>query len=575
MASARSWILGVGCLVVLVVAAVVGLTMWGLASPSLPGDIILTLRLDGPIEELTADDPFQELLGEGAISMRKVREALLGAAEDDRVRGVVVRIDSFGGGLAYAQEVRALLQRVRAAGKWTAAHMDTVGEFSSGNLEYYVASACDELSLNPLGDVNLIGFAVRSPFIRGTFDKLGITVEFPGRGRYKTARFMYTEREFTPEQEEMMRWLIGSMMDQLVEDVARSRGLEVAEVRNLVDRAPFLGSEAVEVGLIDEIEDRISFVERMREREDDADLVTAASYVKRRNSSIGGPKVAVVTAVGAIMRGESRRDLNPLLGGVIMGSDTIARAFDEVRKANGIKAVVFRIDSPGGSAVASEVIRQAMARTAEEIPVVVSMANVAGSGGYWITCGAQKIVADPATITGSIGVFAGHLNTTDFWNDKLGVTFGRLDFGEHAGMYGDLTDWTDEERRIVDHLLDRIYNAFLERVAESRGMTVDEVHQVGEGRVFSGVQAVERGLVDVAGSFDVALAEAKSLAGIDPETEVKLVDYPRPIPLWKQLLGKSRHEELRVEDVARLLDEWARTGVDTPGAVWLPPLEIQ
>jgi len=256
-----------------------------------------------------------------------------------------------------------------------------------------------------------------------------------------------------------------------------------------------------------------------------------------------------------------------------MGAETIAKAWRDVRKNSSIKAAVFRIDSPGGSAVASEVIRQEMARTAESIPVVVSLSNLGASGGYWITCGAQKIVAYPSTLAGSIGVYGGHMNMDQFWSEKLGVTFGRLDRGANANLYGDLEDWTDSQRSIIDRQLDRIYSSFVERVAASRGMTPEAVDSIGRGRVFSGLQASENGLVDVLGDFDQAVLEAKKLAGIDPVRPVRLVDYPKALPWWQQLLQKGQDDEVSLRTT---LEEWWRTGVATaPGVVWMPPVYVQ
>ena len=574
MAKASSWFLGAGCLLVVLGAAIMALLVHGLSAPALPRNMVVALTVSGPIAEVTADDPISELMGEQPTSLRKLGEALNRAAEDDRVRGLRVRVDSVGGGLATAQELRALIHRFNAAGKWTSAYIDTAGEFTPGNFIYYVASACDEIVMNPQGDVNLIGFSARVPFLRGTFDKLDIKAEFPGRGAYKTARFMYTQRDFTPAHREMMDWLLGSFMDQLVDAVAASRGLESSQVRNLIDRAPFLGEEAVDVGLVDRLEDWTAYTEGIEDREPDARIVGAHSYLKRSRFAERGPRIAVVTAVGAILRGENRRDVNPLLGGEIMGSSTIARAFRNVRKAGGVEAVVFRIDSPGGSALASEIIRQEMIRTAEDIPVVVSMSNVAGSGGYWITCGAQRIVADPGTITGSIGVFAGHLNMDGFWTNKLGVTYGRVDTAANADIYGSLEDWTDEQRAVVDRMLDRFYDTFVDQVADSRDMTREAVDAIGRGRVFTGEQALENGLVDVLGGFDDAVVEAKILAGLDPDAPVTLLEYPRVEPWWRQLANRGRSDEIGA--ALAVLERWVGTGeIDVPGVVWMPPITIQ
>jgi protease-4 len=577
MAKARSVVLGVGCLVLVIGVALIALVMRGLATPHLPKTMVLAVNIAGPIVEVAAEDPLAELMGDQPTSLRDLRKALLRAADDDRVQGVRLKVDTFYGGFAVTQELRALLQRVRAAGKWTSAYMETAGEFAPGNTVYFLASACDEISIHPGGDVNLIGFSVRSPFVRGTFDKLGIKPEFPGRGAYKTARFMYTEKDFTPEAREMMEWLLSSLFDQLVAGVAEGRGMALEQVRSLIDRGVFLGEETVEAGLVDHREDWTTFTERIDEKTDAAEVIGVGHYLKRDRATASGPKIAVVTAVGGIMRGPNRREFNPLFGASdVMGADTIAAAFRAVRKDKAIKSVVFRVDSPGGSALASEIIREEMARTAEKIPVVVSMSNVAGSGGYWITCGAQRIVADPGTITGSIGVLTGHLNMESFWTDKLGVSFGKADFGANANIYGSLEDWNDQQRAIVDRVLDRIYDRFVGLVSESRGMTYDEVDAIGRGRVFTGAQGAENGLVDVLGGFDTALDEAKKLADIDADATVRLVDFPRAKPWWQQFIKSRSEDEATMRAAVEELESFMRTGtLHLPGEVWMPPLVVQ
>lgn len=576
--SKKSWILGLGCLTLLVGLVVGAVAIRLLLSPKLPSKIILTIRLSQPIAEVTPEDPFAEMMGDTTLSLRKLRGALVRAADDDRVAGVRVRIDRFKGGFATAQELRGLLARVRAADKWTAAYLDTAGEFAPGNLEYYLASACDEIVINPMGDVNLIGLSIRSPFIRGMLDKLGVEPEFPGRGAYKTARFMYTQTEFTPEHQEMLGWLADSLMNQLVEGVASGRAMEADEIRNLIDRGPQLGEEAVSSGLVDSLEDWGSFTERLEAREGSrARPISALSYFDRSGSGINfGPKIAVVTGVGVILRGESGESYNPLASGPVMGSDTLAKAWREVRESSGARAAVFRIDSPGGSAIASEAIRIEMARTAESIPVVVSMSNVAASGGYWISCGAQSIVAAPGTQTGSIGVYTGHLNMDTLYREKLGITFGRVDRGMHANIYGGLEDWNDAQRAIVDRQLDRIYEDFVDRVATHRGMDSDAVDAIGRGRVFTGDQAAKNGLVDLVGGFDTALDEAKELAGIAPNVKVGLVEYPRPLSFFQRLFERQRGYDARLRTAERLLLEGWQTGaVSVPGVVWMPPIYVR
>lgn len=566
-----------GCLVILVVGAGLALMIMVSRSSRLPENMVLSLRFNGPIAEIAPEDPLAEISGNAPMAMRDLRQALIRAAEDDRVRGVRIRIDSFGGGFADLQEIRALLDRVRAAGKWTAAYMDTAGEFSPGNTVYYLATACDQISLNPAGDVNFIGLSARSPFIRGTLDKLGIKPEFPGRGRYKTARFMYTKTEFTAEQAEMMQWLLGSIMDQMIDDVARSRSLDVAAVKNIIDGGPLPADGAKAAKLVDKLEDWGAFTKNLDDREDGhAKIVGLSRYLKANPAPTNKPRIGVVTAVGAIMRGRNGKSMNPLLGGDIMGSDTLAKAWRDVRKAKGIKAVVFRINSPGGSAVASEIIRQEMVRTAKKVPIVVSMSNYAASGGYWITCGARKIVADPGTLTASIGVFGGHLNMQDFWKDKIGISYGKMDFGANANIYGELEDWNDAQRAIVDRQLDRIYSDFLKRVADSRHMKVEDVAAMAEGRVFTGQQALGKGLVDAIGGFDTALEVARQEAGLSPGEDVTLVDFPKALPWWEQILNKKKNEEASAQGMVKTLKRLVQTGeIATPGVLWQPPIVVE
>ncbi len=576
MAKARNVIVGVGCLLVVLGVLIVILAVAGMQGPALGKKLVVAIRLDRPIVERVADDPFSALMGGQPIGLRDLRASLVRAATDDRVVGVRLRIDRYLGGVGTAQEIRSLLGTVRAAGKWTKGYLDTAGEYAPGNFDYLVAAGCDEVSLDPMGDVNLIGLSIQFPFLRGTLDKLGIRPEFPGIGDFKDARFQYTHRDFTAAQRDMMQWLGESWTDQLVDGVATSRGLELDHVRYLIDRGPYLGAEAAEAGLVDHLEDWTAFAERVARESGDAQVVGYRTYLRRAGSVASRYKIAVVTATGTILRGASGTDLNPLFGGAIMGSDTIARALRRARTTAGVRAVVLRIDSPGGTPLGSEIIRREVARTAEKLPVVVSIANVGASGGYWIACDAQRIVANPGAAVGSIGVLAGHLNMGPFWEDKLGVTFGQMQFGANANLYGDLEDWSDSQRAVIDRILERTYDHFLALVADGRDMTVDEVDAIGQGRVFTGSQGAANGLVDVLGDLEEALAQARDLADIPPGAPVHLLDFPKVVPWWQQLLGRGSHDDEAVRELLSVLEEWWRTGaLRTPGPVWMPPISVQ
>jgi protease-4 len=567
----KAWLAVGGVLAVLVVGLLAITLGTRYATRHVPGNSLLTIEISGPIPEISSDSPFDEIFGHRVLSRQDLRDALVGAASDPRVRAVRVKVDDVVTGFATIQEIRELLEKVAKAGKATYAYMDTAGEFAPGNAEYLLASACKRVVLNPLGDVNLIGVAVRSPFIRGTLDKLEIQPDFPGIGDYKSARFLFTQKGFTPAHKEMMEWLLGSLSSQVVSGVAKSRGFNREHAELLVLGGPYLGPKALKVKLVDELADWETFVDECGTLDGrKLDEISLRRYLRADRPDRRGTRIAVVMAVGDIARGESGYSPVPVFGGDIMGSETIARAWREVR-ASDAKAVVFRVDSPGGSAVGSEIIRAEMVKTASKTPIVVSMGDVAGSGGYWITCGAKKIVADPASITASIGVLTGHLAMSRFWDDKLGVTWGRLDGAPNAGIYGDLDPWTPDQEKVVQRFLDRIYDAFLERVSASRHMTREQVDAIGRGRVFTGEQAKEKGLVDALGGFDDALAAAKELAGLKPDAPVDLTFYPQRRSLWQRLMER---EDARTRMQATMRDLLAGRAV-IPGPVWLPPIQVQ
>ena len=559
----------VGVLVVGVAAIVVGFRMM---TSHVPGHSLLNLEIAGPIPEVTPESPFGGLFGERVISRQDLRDALVQAADDSRVRAVRVKVGEFTAGFATMQEIRGLLERVAKSGKKTSAYLETAGEFAPGNAQYFLATGCQRVVLSPMGDVNLIGLSATVPFIRGTLDKLGIEPEFPGIGDYKTARFFYTQKDFTPAGREMTGWLLDSLGKQLAEGIAAGRGMDPKKVQGLMAAGPYLGPAALKAKLVDELADWETFADSTAKVDGEKlDEISLQRYLKAGRPDRSGATIAVVVATGQILRGESGYSPVPVLGGDVMGSETIARAWRQARDS-GAKAAIFRIDSPGGSAVASEIIRAEMVRTARDIPVVVSMGDVAASGGYWITCGARKILADPGTITASIGVFGGHLAMEKFWEDKMGVTFGRLDSAPNASVYGTLEPWTDAQRAVMQKSLDRIYDSFLDRVAGSRRLTREQVDAVGRGRVYTGEQAKERGLVDELGSFDDAVLAAKKLAGLRPGAPVDLTFYPRTRSVWQRLLERDDDAKVSVE---ALLKQLAAGQMLIPGPVWLPPIEIR
>ena len=569
---AKAW-MALGAVLVVLVLGLLGIILGTrYATRHVPGNTLLVVEISGPIPEMTADSPFGDIFGPKPLSRQDLRDGLVQAASDPRVQKVVVKVGDLQAGFATLQEIHGLLQKVRKAGKETYAYLDTAGEFSPGNAQYLLASACKKVVLNPLGDINLTGLAVRSPFIRGTLDKLEIEPDFPGIGDYKTARFLYTQKEFTPAHKEMMEWLLDSITHQMIDGIVSGRGMDAKQVEGLVKGGPYIGPDALRAKLVDELNDWQTFLEENTTRPGKSlERISLRKYLRAGRPDRSGTEIAVVVAEGTILRGESGYSPVPVFGGDVMGADTIARAFQQVRDS-GAKAVIFRINSPGGSAVASEIIRAEMVRTAKKIPVVISMGDVAASGGYWITCGAKRIVADPGSITASIGVFVGHLAMSRFWEDKLGITWGKLDAAPNAAIYGSLDPWTPEQRVVVQKFLDRIYDRFLTNVSASRNMPREAVDAIGRGRVFTGEQARDRGLVDTLGGFDGALAAARELAGLKPDARVELTFYPQARSIWQRLMDRNDDAEARMQAMVR---EVLAGRAVTPGPVWVAPIQVQ
>ncbi|WP_207478275.1 signal peptide peptidase SppA [Arenibaculum pallidiluteum] len=514
----------------LVVLAIVGGGYWIYQRledrPDLPESIVLQLDLDKALAERAPDDPFGLLRRE--TSLRDVVEALDRAARDPRVKGVAARIGGDQFGLAEAQELRAAVGRFRAAGRFAIAYSETFGEFGPGNVSYYLASAFDEIWLQPVGMVGLTGMVAQVPLARGALDKLAVVPELGKRAEYKTFANTFTETGLTPAHRQMMEELVGDLTGQLVSGIADGRRMGADALRVLLDRGPFLDREAVEARLVDRLGYPDEALAAARERAGSGTgLVGAPAYLDvAGRPNVEGPKLALVVGTGTIVRGES--EPSPFGGGSAIAADTISDALDKASRDPAVRAILLRIDSGGGSAVASETIRRAVVRARQAgKPVVVSMGGMAASGGYWIALGADRIVALPATLTGSIGVVAGKMATEGFW-EQLGITWGVIGRGQNATMWSQIPRYTPSELQRRDAMLDDIYGTFTGHVAEARKLSLDSVREIAKGRVWTGAQAQALGLVDVLGGYEVALAEARQLGGIPAGSPVTVELFPRP-----------------------------------------------
>lgn len=513
---------------VVLLLLVVALVVVGQLGQRVPQKTVLRITLDQQVEEEDWPD-FQGRLWEGeVIVFRHVLEALERAKTDGRIVGVSVEVASPRMGLAKIQELRRKLAELSQAGKFCAAYLDSD---MVDNRTYYLASACPEVYIAPTGSLLLTSLMGHSIFVRGTLDKLHVYPDLYSIADYKTAKNYYTEKKYTPAHREMVTWLVTDWQKQLIEDVAAGRKLEPAEVEALVRGGPYLAEEAAEHKLVDKVLYPDEYRELLKKKAATEELKTLDwnSY-RQRSRAPSGPAIAIVHATGAIVTGKS--GYQPF-DGRYLGADTVAEALRQAREDDSVKAIVFRIDSPGGSALASELIRRQVVLAKKDKPVVVSMSDVAGSGGYWIAMSADKIVADTGTLTGSIGVVFGKLNVKGLY-ELLGMTNDYVALGPNATLLYVFENFTPQQRELVLKYMQMIYRNFLEGVSEGRGLTTEEVDRIGQGRVWLGRQAKDLKLVDEVGGLDTAVALAKKLAKIPAEQTVSFKIYPREKTAWEQ-----------------------------------------
>jgi protease IV len=517
------------------ISMVVLLLIGGIWGERMPAQAILELDLEKGVIESVPEDAFGAFLRRNDLTLRTVVEALKRAETDDRVKGVVAKVGSGALGLAQVEEVRAAITSFRATGKPALIFAETFGEFAPGRTDYYLATAFDEIHLQPSGDVGLAGLISEQPFLAGTFELAGVEPQMDGRHEFKDALNLFTEEEMTEPQREATLRVLTSIYDNLVGGIASGRGLAADEVRRLIDNGPYFGQEAVRAGLVDRLSYRDEVYDSLQARVG-GEFLYAQNYL----SMVGGPHergptVALIYGTGTIQRGESQVD--PMVGGAVMGSETVTRAFREAIESDDVEAILFRVDSPGGSYVASDAIwRETLRARNAGKPVVVSMGNVAGSGGYFVAAGADRIVAQPSTITGSIGVFGGKM-LIDELSEKVGVTWDDVRVGGNATMWSNVREFSPAEWERLQYGLDRIYDDFTAKVASGRGLSRDSTHAIARGRIWTGADAVELGLIDRLGGYDVALDLVKELAGVAPDQSVRIRVYPRERSIVEMLLA--------------------------------------
>ncbi|HEX8145930.1 MAG TPA: signal peptide peptidase SppA [Pyrinomonadaceae bacterium] len=534
-------IVGLLAVFVLLVGLVVAFVVMSLGGePELESNSVLVINVEGSLPDYTnADELSSRFFGGETNSLSNLLLQLRKARADKRVGAVLLDIRMLGGGWAKADEIRDAIADFRKSGKPIYAYM----EFG-GDKEYYVATAAERVYVPPIGDLFINGLAAESMHFKGSFDKLGIVWDSYQIEKYKTAPESFTREDMSEGERETLNSLLDEIFNRYVTQVAAARGKSVEDVRALVDNAPHNAPAALEAGLIDGALYREEVENELKKRlgykgDEKLRKVSMAEYRRVTPQSLGlnqGEAVAVIFASGPIEPGRSND--GTFGGDQTVGSDTVVKALNDARDNRDVKAIVLRVDSPGGVTYPSDLIWKAVEEAKKRKPVVISMGDLAASGGYYISMGANRIVAEPLTLTGSIGVYAYKPVVKGFY-DWVGVSSEYLMRGKNAGMFRETEKFTKEEREKFESSMRNFYwNQFLPKVAEGRKFdNVEAVHEVARGRVWTGAQGRERKLVDEFGGLDRAVEVAKELAKIPADKGVRRVVYPAPRTFFQQLFG--------------------------------------
>ncbi len=524
--------------VMIILAILVGLFVLALAAsvtffwllnrpPSVQAESVLEMTVGGPLRETSSQHPFLALLEQDRPSLYDYWRILDSAADDDRVKGIFLEIQPLLLSMAQIEELRDALAKFRQSGKPVHAFLalDMVGDG-----ELYLGSAADTITLNPDTALLVNGLYAEVTFYKRTLEKLGIQPHFIQFKEYKSPE-IYSREDLSPEFEEMYRSLLEDMQNRIVSQIATDRQLEHEAVRRFIEDGMATPDDAQQAGLIDAQGYRIEVHERFGGT-DTYKALKMSQYLEtlnNRSSWRGGTKVALVTGEGVITSGKSDAFSETL------GGSTLARHLRELREEDDYRAVLLRVNSPGGSAVGSDMVWKEVRLLQEAgIPVIVSMSGVAGSGGYYIAMGAKSIVSQPSTITGSIGVIFGKFDMEGLF-DWMGVSVDRIKLAPNADVFSPVTPLTEEQRRNITSWMQKIYDEFVGKAADGRGMTYDELEAKAKGRVYTGAQAVELGLVDALGGYGASIAEVKEALGLEPSDSIQLVRYPPPLGFWESL----------------------------------------
>lgn len=553
-------------------------------APVLPHQMVLLLDMSGETQAQNGPALYLKELGLGAkdLSVPDMVDAIDAGAKDGRVQALAMFLDDSRFDVSDLQELRAAIVRFRASGKPVTAYADSFGGNGSGLGLYYLASAANEIWMQPVGVVAVPGMSAQQPFVRGFLEKIGVAPQFFQRKEFKTAMEPLTSREMSPQSREQMVGMVNDLGDQITSVIAKDRKKVGANFRALMDQGLFTDTEALRYGLVDHVKYRDEYIAAVRQSVKGNAKFKKPDFVNLEQYSsvpspfyVGGPTVARITVKGMIVEGAQGG--NPFGEEGVATSADVANAIMRAAEDTAVRGILLRIDSPGGTPTAAETIHRAVMRAKSEFkkPVFVSMGNVAASGGYWIAAPADRIYALPATLTGSIGVVGGKFDASGLWS-KLDVNWEEINYARNSGMWSMNRAFTAAEQERFENSLDSVYATFIKRVSEGRKLKPEQVEQVAKGHVWTGRQGKELGLVDELGGEDVALDALAKRLGRNNRMEVAVVDLPEQETRLQMLMKMLATEAALPAILPRgVIDYFAPALVKTDGRlVYQSPLQL-
>lgn len=522
----------VGVIVVVITVAIISFAsvQKDRKAKDLPARMVLTLDLDGGLKEANAQPSVLDSLSDPVPTLQDILLTLELARQDSRVNGIAVHIDQGGYGVAQVQELREAISRFRRSGKFAYIYSDTLGG-SPAMGEYWLATAFDQIWLQPMGELAITGFSAEIPFAKDFLDKIGVQPELLHEGKYKSFPESLTRSSISAENREMTESLLNNLQEQFEADIATTRHIDKTKLLGLMDQAPMIAEEALSSGLIDAIGYHDEFDNYLEQKTNGAQPIEFANYQANGPRAIPGDKIALINVLGALTNVAKEQARS----GDVVSADDVGNAIEDAGNTPSIKAIVVRVDSPGGTPLAADMIRRSIEIAKSRKPVIISMGNTAASGGYWMSVDANSIIAQPGTLTGSIGVFGGKPNLQGLWN-KIGIHWDSVGNADNNSLWSANQPFSTKAREKIALSMHRTYEQFIAKVSNGRNMKADKVQEIAQGRVWTGSQAVKNGLVDKLGGLDVAIIVAKDLAKIPTNRPVNLEVFPKPLNPLKQLI---------------------------------------